>query len=232
LAEIGRFGAQVFIEKGYRLALMSDVAEAVGVSHGLLYRYVENKEALFGVAVRSLTRPESLSDLKLPVATPGTDETVALAVDWIREWARVPRLSQARKRDRAEDVRTEFTGIIDEHYAAVVAVSPVLALVERCASDLPELHAAWYGRARRSGQVQLSDYIRRRIEGGQMRAVPNVTVAARFVIETIAWFAWHRKGDPDSAMFDDDIAVATVRHLLIEAFCESGRTGPPTEEMT
>jgi hypothetical protein len=37
-------------------------------------------------------------------------------------------------------------------------------------------------------------------------------------VETIAWFAMHRHGDPDSAMLDDDACRRTVRHLLLTAF--------------
>lgn len=51
-----------------------------------------------------------------------------------------------------------------------------------------------------------------------LRPVPDVATAARFIVETIAWFAWHRKGDPDSAMIGDDQARATVRYLIVAAF--------------
>jgi hypothetical protein len=37
-------------------------------------------------------------------------------------------------------------------------------------------------------------------------------------VETIAWFAMHRYGDPDSAMLDDAACRRTVRHLLLAAF--------------
>jgi hypothetical protein len=47
--------------------------------------------------------------------------------------------------------------------------------------------------------------------------VPDVPTAARFVAETVAWFAWHRLGDPDSAMLTDEHCRATVRHLLLAA---------------
>ena len=46
--------------------------------------------------------------------------------------------------------------------------------------------------------------------------VPDVPAAARFITETVAWFAWHRLGDPDSAMLDDEACPRTVRHLLLD----------------
>jgi AcrR family transcriptional regulator len=202
---------------------MTDVADVLGLSHGVLYRYVESKEALFALAVRQATRPETVATLKLPIPTPDWDETVAAITDWLRVQARMPALAEARKRERADDIRKEFSSIIEENYDIIVAIYPVLALVERCAPDLPELYSAYYARARRSSQVHLTDYVRQRIEGGQMRPVPDVAAATRFAIEAIAWFAWHRKEDPDAAMFDDETARHTVCHLLVQAFCEEGQ---------
>lgn len=222
MADISEAAYQVFVHKGYRGALMTDVADVLGLSHGVLYRYVESKEALFGLAVRWVTDPDSVTTLGLPLPTPAPGETVAMISDWLRVSARLPALAAARKRARADDVHKEFGGIVDEHYDIVATIYPVLRLVERSAPDLPELYSAYYVRARRGGQDLFTEYVRRRIEGGQMRPVPDVTAAARFAIESIAWFAWHRRGDPDAAMFDEDMARDTVRHLLVEAFCAEG----------
>jgi hypothetical protein len=48
--------------------------------------------------------------------------------------------------------------------------------------------------------------------------VPDVPVAARFIVESVAWFAMHRHGDPDSAMLEDAASRRTVGHLLVAAF--------------
>ena len=44
---------QVFIERGYAHTQMADVAEAMGIGKGTLYLYVESKEALFDLVLRS-----------------------------------------------------------------------------------------------------------------------------------------------------------------------------------
>jgi hypothetical protein len=75
---------------------------------------------------------------------------------------------------------------------------------------------------------QIAGYLRRRIESGELRPVPDAPTAARFIVETIAWFAMHRHGDPDSAMLDDATCRQTVRHLLLAAFLPAaGATGAP-----
>jgi len=53
--------------------------------------------------------------------------------------------------------------------------------------------------------------------------VSDAGAAARFLIESVAWFAWHRKADPDSDMISDEQARRTVRELLLAAFAPPGR---------
>ena len=222
LTDIGRAACGVFTEKGYRGALMSDVAGALGLSHGLLYRYVESKGALFALAVRYATDPGSVGDLELPVPTPAPSETISAISGWLHQ-RRLPLLLRANRIEQADDIRAEFGSIIEEHYDVIEQSRLILALLERCAADLPDLHSVYFVRRRRGVQDTLTSYLGRRVEAGQMRPVPDVAVAARFVIEGITWFAWHRKNDPDSSMIDDDTARRTVRYLLLQAFCAEGR---------
>ena len=65
---------RLFIDKGYRRTQMADVTQAMGLSPGAVYRYVESKEALFDLIVRAGAAPEqALANLKLPVATPSPE---------------------------------------------------------------------------------------------------------------------------------------------------------------
>ena len=117
-----------------------------------------------------------------------------------------------------EDAQRELLSIIDEHYEFVERYRRLLALIERSAIDLPELFDLYFKKLRRNLFRQYSQYLERRIEAGLLREVPDVQVAARFIAETISWFAWHRHNDPDSATIRDDVARETVRVLLVEAF--------------
>jgi hypothetical protein len=108
----------------------------------------------------------------------------------------------------------------------------LLSLIERSAQDLPDLAALYFHHWRRGQVSDLAGYLGRRIEAGYLRPVPDVPIAARFMVETIAWFAWHRHRDPDSAMIGDVQARASVTALLLAAFVpestppnRSGTTG-------
>lgn len=215
--EIAEAAARVFLAKGYRAAGVSDVSAALDLSHGAVYTYARSKAALLYLALLRLARPESLAGLAIPVATPAPEEIVAV-VESADRGGLAGLTAAARGRRRHVSVAAEFGAVIDELYGFVARNRHLLALVERCAPDLPELAQAYFVRRRRTLLATLGTYLRRHIRSGAMRPVPDVPAAARFVTETVTWFAWHRLDDPDSAMLDDESCRRTVRHLLLAAF--------------
>ena len=62
-----------------------------------------------------------------------------------------------------------------------------------------------------AGSVRTSRRASRQVTS---RRCPIPQVAARFVIETVAWFANHRYGDHDGAQIPNDVAEATVVQLV------------------
>ncbi|GAB3888447.1 hypothetical protein GCM10029964_056110 [Kibdelosporangium lantanae] len=217
VTEVAEAAARVFTAKGYRAAGVSDVSAALGLSHGAAYTYAKSKEALLYLALLRWIRPVSLAGLDIPVPTPTPAEIVALIDTWGTDHSGFPALAAAAGR-RSRPVAEELGAIVDELYEFVEHNRPLLALIERCAADLPELAQYYFVQRRRTMLAAIADYLRRRARSGALRRVPDAQVAARFVVETIAWFAWHRIGDPDSAMLDDAACRATVRHLLVAAF--------------
>ncbi len=217
LADIAAAAAQVFTQRGYRQTGISDVSKALGLSHGALYTYVQSKEALLYIALAWSIRPDLLDDMDIPVQLPGEEEIVALA----RRWADgevFPKLAAALARRRVRSAREEFGEIVDELYSFIETNRDLLALVEQCARELPEMFRFWFVQRRRGHFDALGMYLQKRIQSGHLRAVPDVPTAARFIAETTAWFAWHRLGDPDSAMLTDELCRATVHHLVLNAF--------------
>ncbi|MEN8160025.1 MAG: TetR/AcrR family transcriptional regulator, partial [Myxococcota bacterium] len=56
-------------------------------------------------------------------------------------------------------------------------------------------------------------------KAGHFAAVGNATVAARVIVETVAWFAWHRGDDPDPDLLpDDDTVRAEVLRRIVASF--------------
>ncbi len=215
-ADVARAACRVFIEKGYRRTLMTDVAAELGLSNGSVYATVDSKDALFHLALLSASRSETLDQLTLPHQA-GLGDSLQL----VEQWSAVPRmplLAAALNQATVGDVRAEFSAIINERYDYTWEHRRLFALIEQSAVDLPELSDLYFRRGRRALHGDLTDYLEKRIGAGMLRPVPDVPIASRFVVESITWFAWHRKGDPDSAEIDDDMAKLTVRTLLLAAF--------------
>jgi AcrR family transcriptional regulator len=217
LTDIAAAARRVLTAKGYRATGISDVAKELGLSHGALYTYVRGKEALLYLALAHSIRPDLLDGMALPVELPAERDVVGLARHWLDRNG-FPRLTAAAQRPAAGPARAELGAIVDELYTFVAGNRDTLALVMQCAQELPEMFQFWFVERRRGVFAALSRYLEDGIGTGRLRAVPDVPTAARFIAETVAWFAWHRLGDPDSAMLTDEQCRATVHHLLLAAF--------------
>lgn len=209
-----------FERKGLARTLMSDIAGQMGVSQGLLYTYAESKEALLHLAVERIAADGPLELPSLPVATPLPGGTARLIGKLLDQGLAVPALDLASEREQVDDAAAELATIIRQQYAAISRWRRLIAIAEKSSADLPSLKDRFYVRGRRSYVARLASYLDVRIASGQFRPVPDTAIAARLIIETVAWFAYHRHFDPDSRMIEESAAVTTVVDLLVAAFCE------------
>src|SRR5262245_30593433 len=210
----------VFASKGLRRARMSDVARAMGVSTGSLYNYVESKEALFhwlvelGPGGGHVTAPA-----RLPIPTPAPGATEAALQTALAEGLRLPALDRALARRRVRDARAELLGIVREFYERVERTRGPGAAIERSAIDRPELYALYFEGARRELFARLERYVARRAKSGHFVDVGNVTVAARFIVESVAWFGRHRHSDADPGLLPDpDTVREEVLRRIVASF--------------
>ena len=217
LAEVADAAVTVFAGRGFRQAGISDVSAKLGLSHGALYTYVDSKQALLYLALLRTVRPDAIGELSLPVTAPPPEDIVELLESWLT--GQMPRLliDHSRQPD-TRPAEVELGALIDGLYGFVEHNYQALNLIEKCATDLPELAQWFFIRHRRAALELIGDFLRKRIEAGELRPVPDIPAAVRYLNETIAWFAMHRHGDPDSATLSDDACRATVRHLLLAAF--------------
>ena len=201
---------------GYRRTRMSDVAAGAGVSPGLLYSYADSKEALFALEVQRESGVD-ISELELPVANPATAELTALLRTAFADLSGFAALEAAMAVERPSDIEAEIAGIVSEHFDAVLGARTLLRLVERCALDWPVLAGSFYDKGRRPQLTRLAEYLDRRRREGLLAPIADVGVAARFIVETVAWFAYHRYGDHDGANLADDAVRAEVVALITRA---------------
>ena len=208
--------AKVFISRGYKRAGMSDIAREMGVAPGTIYLYVESKEALFHLLVMRTAIDSGVGVSELPARTPAPGATLEMLRKTLTLDNYAPRLAAALRGPRGSYSFDDVPAIITELYDNAYARRTGIDLIERSAIDWPEMEEVFYEGLREPLVKALSDYLQRGISAGKLRPVTSARVAARFIVETIAWFAIHRHGDPRPKDFPDDEARAGVIALLTE----------------
>jgi AcrR family transcriptional regulator len=197
---------------------MADITDAMGLSAGAIYRYVESKEALFDLVVSAGAGMQvDTSKLIPPLATPARGATLAFLRETLKREGRIAGLHAALARPKVDDVADEFENIVRELYAKTVQFRVGIKLLDRSALDWPELAALWSGHWRAGLVNQLSSYLDLRISQHLLPPVPDTKAWARFVIETVAFFALHRHYDPWPTPMSDAIAEDTAVHALVRA---------------
>lgn len=204
---------------------MTDVAERLELSHALLYRYVEGKDALLELAARYAMDPDSDLDAIVPLATPEEGHTLELVREWLAAAAAFPRLRSALERGPSGDAVAELAGIIDELYGFIEQNQLFLLLIDSLADDYPGLARKSIDDRKRTHSGRIAAFLASRAVSGELRPLADPEIAARFLTESIAWFAQHRKRDPTAAMFDDRQARSAVRDLLLAAFAPDTKRG-------
>ena len=213
-----RCAGEVFIEHGYKAAQMEDVAKALGVAKGTVYVYVESKEALFDLVARCAGREEVFAEVPpLPIRTPKRGATIAYVRQRLVESQAFPLLTKALARARGATPTGEFQKIVRELYEAVERNRYGLKLLDRTARDQPELGALWFEGARDGLLAALTEYLKREMARGTMKKVPDVAVAARFIIETVVFWGVHRYWDPHPQTVDGVAARETAVQLIVNA---------------
>ena len=214
LARLVEVATAVFIEHGYRLTRMEDIAEALGVAKGTLYLYVESKDALFDLVVRTADR--ELPAVPLPVKTPRARATHDYLVARLTEGQVLHELAKALGGARRAP-RIELAAITGEIFDRLVANRVGIRLVDRVARELPELGKVWFGGSRKLLIDALAAYIARGVAAGELRAVPDTAIAARFVVETCGFWAIHRHYD----VARQEVREDRVRPSVIELVCNA-----------
>ena len=211
----------VFIEQGYRLTQMSDIARRLGVAKGTLYLYVESKEALFDAVVRyaggRIPDPDALS---LPIPTPRPGDLRRRVSAGLARAIAPPALERALARRRVGNAPAELEEIVRELYATSTANRTVAKLIDRC-GEHPELGGLFYQEGRFAQLDLLVRYLEARIRRGHLRAVPDVPTAARFIIEAVATWAVHVHWDPAPQALDPCATEETLVHFVLSGLLPS-----------
>lgn len=217
LLAVAEAALETFIDQGYRLAQMSEIARRAGMSAGALYLYVEGKEALLHVAFLHAARQLDPA-LALPIKGESVDGVLAEIRGTIagrRPWTR---LKAARRRPAAV-VAEEVAGIADELYDLLHNERRVHLLLSRCERDLPALAEVYDGGLRGPYLADLAAYLAAGVKAGRLHLDAAPAAAARGVVELVAWMAMHRLRHAAPPDISEPEARRAARALVVGGVC-------------
>jgi AcrR family transcriptional regulator len=220
--EVIAAAVRVFARDGYRLAHMSDVARAAGLSEAAVYRYVDGKETLFALAIRHALLLEPLPGEddpagQFPLTAPSLAEMIGQARAFVAAEVPFGALAQALHTAEPADPAGELELIVRELFTLEEQTAQAVDMVERSARELPELADLLNAGLRRPVLDALTDYLESRAKTGALRATPDSAATALFVLETLTWFARHRQADPAGLSLGSALAQETVVDALLHA---------------
>lgn len=224
--------ARVFARTGLKQARMADIAREMGVGHGSLYNYVESKEALFLLLVEQWGHPDvRLDDRELPLRTPSMANIVEQLRRRVHETFPLPSLDAALKRKTVADAEEEVRAIVLELFLQTERSRDGATILERSAREVPELFGLFFDQVRRDLFGRLTRYVAMRMTTGDIYPADPPT-AARFIVETVTFFARHRFQDPHPQELDDAAVRETIVDLVTRSLIPAKRPAVPKHPAT
>jgi AcrR family transcriptional regulator len=209
--------ARVFARNGLKHARMADIAREMGVAHGSLYNYVESKEALFLLLVERWGHLDSdLANRVLPIRTPSMQSIVSRLRQRVDDTFPLLALDAALSCRRPTNPGRELEGVVRELFVRTEESRECATILERSAVDVPELYQLFFEQVRRGLFDRMTRYVTMRMQDGDFQKGEPV-VTARFIIETVTFFARHRHLDPHPQRLNDQ----TVRNAIVDLVTRS-----------
>ncbi len=215
LEKLVAVAAAVFVEHGFQRAQMDDVAEALGVAKGTVYRSVESKESLL-VAVctyaddlGSLPRDGALPTVAIDQLSARLSHQLGAAVSGLL----LTKIDQDLPR---QDLGPEVEALVLDLYLMMSAHRTRIMVLDRCAADLPELGGDWYQSGRYVVVDLWSAYLRSRAD--ELPSNFDVPAVARTIVELVTLWAVKMPWDPAPRPYPADmgpLCAAMIRNLVL-----------------
>jgi len=159
-ADIINAALELFVERGYAATRLEDIARAAGISKGSLYRYFENKEALFKAMVKQVVIPQ-----------------IEKAETTVNEY----------KGEISPLIQAMVLGWWETVGEARICGIPKLIISE--AANFPELAEFYVNEVIKRGRKLVAGMIQRGVESGEFRSDIAPDYAARLLISPVVFAA-------------------------------------------
>lgn len=209
-----------FVEHGFQHTQMDDIALAMGVAKGTIYRSVDSKESLLAAVIEYADTPEAL-----PVKRSSDAFDLARASKGLRQGLgrSVGRLAltAAARRDEAtldKSIGPEVQQLAADLFEMMARHRIRIMVLDRCATELPALAAEWHEAGRYSIVDLWVEYLSTNAE--HVGSDVDVEILARTIVELITLWAVKMPWDPTPRSYGGDAALMCaemVRDLVVGA---------------
>ncbi len=218
LEKIVKSAISVFSERGYKEAQMSHIAQEAGLALGTLYLYFESKESLFNFLLKYIfIDQENLDAMPVPIRSPSWDFGLTSGRNAFVSSKLSAIFNDAIHNGDRADVHEEFEKIIRNLFSTLATYRHGITILFKSSLKYPQLADFYVGIVKDLLEL-LYAYLDKRIGQGLIREVPSVSASARFILESVGWFAVHRHRALHQVAFSEKIAEETVVDVLMHAF--------------
>lgn len=208
MAAIADAACRVLTRQGWRLAQVADVAREAGVAAGTVYLYAADKPALRDLALRAA------AGLLLPDGPAPAD--TAATLDAALGRITLP-LAEELLDGTTQPEDGTLAAIVAELHDLLAREARLILLLDRLSLEDPAIYTAWQAGMRVRGFNAFAGAVARLAEAGLARRDLDLALAARAVLEMLAWMAMRRRGDAVPPPGDAAAARATAVALGIAA---------------
>lgn len=211
--------AAAFVAHGYQRTQMDDIAERLGVSKGTIYRAVDSKEILFAAVIAWADAPDDLpadglaSTHDLAAVASAVATELADAVAGLELAAIVADRTRLRTPNTVGD---EIERVTIGLHQVMRSRRTAIMVVDRCAAEIPDLAAVWFGDGRYAVVDLWHGYLT--LRSAHLTDEVDPAILARTIVEIVTTWAVKMRWDPAPRPYPDDTAAACatmIRHLLV-----------------
>jgi AcrR family transcriptional regulator len=187
------------------------------VAAGTVYLYAADKAALLDLAIRAA------AGLPLPAGDPPAQADLkATLADALGPRLALPRIRAVAAGDTGG--AAVLRDILAELYDLLAREARLILLLDRLGAEVPEIGAAYGTELRARALRDFTRAIRQLAIRGGVRQDLDPGMAARAVLEMIAWMAMRRSGGSESPPGDEALARETTLRLAEAALASDRRT--------
>ncbi len=207
LAAIAEAAARVFTRQGFRLSQVADVAREAGVAAGTVYLYAADKAALLDLAIRSAAGLPLQEDGEGPIQ-PDLPATLSAAIG---PRLALPRITAAAASEA--DISVTPRALLEELYDLLAREARLILLLDRLGAEVPEIRRAYAAGLRDRARADFAAAVAHMAARGMLRQDLDTRIAARAVLEMVAWMAMRRPRDADASADEEALARETTLRL-------------------